>query len=229
MLTALFFLGSRLPRWYSQGRLWDLLAHPVGGAPSIFGIGWALGLAAYKSKSVAGSTLTHVVNNLFNAPSFSVENRRMRSFWTAVVLFVSLGVGGCAPTLYQKAPVAFGHGYAEKKFSDDTFHVAFTANYTTSAATLREYLYRRAAELTRQHKFQYFVVIREPRPRSEYKIVYRYHEDRGAGIDAEEVEVPARGTLHMTIQCFKDARQAAGTQPIDAMACLSMSCRSRQW
>jgi membrane protease YdiL (CAAX protease family) len=66
-LTALFFLGIHLPGWCFQGRLWDMLAHPIGGALSILGIGWALGLVAYKSKSVAGSTLAHVLNNLFNA------------------------------------------------------------------------------------------------------------------------------------------------------------------
>jgi len=119
--------------------------------------------------------------------------------------------------------MAFGHGYADTEFSDDTFHVAFTANYTTSAATLREYLYRRAAELTLWHKFRYFAVIREPRPLAKYKIMYRYQADQGAGIDAEEVEAPARGTLHMTIQCFEDARQATDAQPIDAIACLFMS------
>jgi membrane protease YdiL (CAAX protease family) len=44
-----------------------MLTHPMGGALSIFAIGWALGLVASKRKSVAGSTLTHVLNNLFNA------------------------------------------------------------------------------------------------------------------------------------------------------------------
>ena len=150
----------------------------------------------------------------------------MKSFWTAVVLVASLCVWGCAPTPYQRACAAFSQGFADTEFSRDTFHVAFTANYITPASTLLDYLYRRAAELTLQHKFRYFVVIREPRPRTNYKITYRYHTDRGAGIDAEDVEVPAMGTLHMTIQCFEDAQQDADTQPIDAIAYLSMSGRS---
>jgi membrane protease YdiL (CAAX protease family) len=65
--TAFFFLGIHLPGWYFQGRLPAMLAQPVGGALSIFIIGWVLGLVAYKSKSVAGSTLTHILNNLFSA------------------------------------------------------------------------------------------------------------------------------------------------------------------
>jgi hypothetical protein len=66
-LTALLFLGIHLPGWYFQGRLLTVLAQPIGGALSIFTIGWVLGLVAYKSKSVAGSTLAHILNNLFSA------------------------------------------------------------------------------------------------------------------------------------------------------------------
>ncbi len=171
----------------------------------------------------------YILNNLLNAWWPNVEGRRMRSFWTAVILATFLCVWGCAPTPYQKAPVAFGHGYADKEFSQDTFHVAYTANYTTDTTTLREYLYRRAAELTVRHKCRYFAVIRGPHPLAVYKVIYRYYADQGAGIDAEEVEVPARGTLHMTIQCSKDARQTTGTQPIDAKAYLFMNSRPRQW
>jgi membrane protease YdiL (CAAX protease family) len=65
-LTAIFFLGIHLPGWYFQGRLWDMLALPIGGALSVLFIGWVLGLVAYKGKSVAASTLTHILNNLFS-------------------------------------------------------------------------------------------------------------------------------------------------------------------
>jgi len=65
-LTAIFFLGIHLPGWYFQGRLTAMLAQPVGGALSILFIGWVLGLVAYKSRSVAASTVTHILNNLFS-------------------------------------------------------------------------------------------------------------------------------------------------------------------
>lgn len=65
-LTALFFLGIHLPGWYFQGRLAAMLAQPIGGALTILFIGWILGLVAHRSKSVAASTLTHVLNNLFS-------------------------------------------------------------------------------------------------------------------------------------------------------------------
>ena len=227
--TALFFLGIHLSGWCVQGRLWDMLTYPIGGPLSIFGLEGALGLVAYEGKSVAGSTLTYALNNLLNAPWPNVEGKEMRSFWTAAVLVVSLCVCGCAPTPYQRACMAFRHGFADTEFSDDTFHVAFTANYATPGSTLLEYLFRRAADVTLQHKFRYFAVVREPRPLANYKVIYRYQADQGAGIDAEEVEVPAKGTLHMTIQCFQYDWQAADMQPIDAIAHLPMSRRSRPW
>ena len=66
-LTAIFFLGAHLPGWYFQGRLRHMLLSPLGGALSIFLLGWVFGFAAYRSKSTAASTLTHILNNLGNA------------------------------------------------------------------------------------------------------------------------------------------------------------------
>lgn len=66
-LTALFFLGIHLPGWCFQGCLWDNLANLTGGALSIFLLGWVFGYVAHRSKSVAASTITHALNNLFNA------------------------------------------------------------------------------------------------------------------------------------------------------------------
>jgi membrane protease YdiL (CAAX protease family) len=44
-----------------------MLLSPLGGALSIFLLGWVFGFAAYKSKSTAASTITHIFNNLGNA------------------------------------------------------------------------------------------------------------------------------------------------------------------
>ena len=178
----------------------------------------ARGLVAHKSKSAARSTLTHILNNLFNTSPRNAEGRAMRVFWTAVVLVAALCAWGCAPTSYQRAPATFGHGYSDKRLSEDTFHVAFMANWSTSADTIHQHLYRRVAELTVRYGFRYFAVIRGPSPLTEYRTMYRSQEDREARIDGVDMECPAWGTMHMTIQCFKDARQAAGTHPIDATA-----------
>jgi membrane protease YdiL (CAAX protease family) len=65
-LTAIFFLGVHLPGWYFQDRLSTMLTQLAGGAASILVIGWVLGFVSYKSKSILGSILTHMLNNLFS-------------------------------------------------------------------------------------------------------------------------------------------------------------------
>jgi membrane protease YdiL (CAAX protease family) len=65
-LTALFFLGAHLIGWYFQGRLISLLTAPLGGALSIFLLGWLFGWVLRQSQSLIGSTLTHILNNLFS-------------------------------------------------------------------------------------------------------------------------------------------------------------------
>lgn len=118
-LTAVFFLGIHLPGWYSQGRLLDTAPQPIGDPLSIFIIGWALGLVAYRSESVARSTLTRILNNLFSAAQPNAkkqaESNKMRSFGTAVVLAISVSVRGCEPTPYRRARVTFGRGRPESE------------------------------------------------------------------------------------------------------------------
>lgn len=144
----------------------------------------------------------------------------MKVFATATVLSVSLGVWGCAPTPYQRAGAKSRHGYSDTRLSPDTFHVSFTANFITFPDTLREYLQRRAAELTLRYGFRYFAVIRKPRPLAQYKIVYPSEEDKEARVDGREVETPVWGTQHMTIQCFKTRDEASGRDLVDAQAYL---------
>lgn len=67
ILTALFFLGSHIPGWYFQHKLLTNLTNVTGGALSILFLGWVFGMVYYKSKSVSGGILTHVLNNFFNA------------------------------------------------------------------------------------------------------------------------------------------------------------------
>jgi hypothetical protein len=152
----------------------------------------------------------------------------MRLSGIVIPLVVLICTSGCEPTPYQKAYTALAHGYSDKRFSQDAFHVQFVANYTTSASTLCRYLYRRAAELTVQHGFRYFAVVREPCPLIEYQITYRSQEDAEAWIDGMEVEVPAWGTMHMTIECFKDAQHPSGVRLIDAQAHLPKGRRPKR-
>ena len=55
---------------------------------------------------------------------------------------------GCQPTPYQRKGPSSALGYSDKKLSDNTFQVWFFANSNTPPNTVREYLYKRAAEIT---------------------------------------------------------------------------------
>jgi hypothetical protein len=144
----------------------------------------------------------------------------MKSRGMLISLSVLLCAWGCEPTPYQRAGPTVTGGYSEKMLSEDTFHVQFAGSPSTSAEVMQEYLYRRAAELTLRHQFRYFAVIREPSPLTKYKTIYLHRVDQSAGMKAEEMEQPMRGTLHMTIQCFKTPQSASDPSPVNAEAYL---------
>lgn len=67
LIAGFLFLLIHFPGWYFQGGLMQKLVSPVGGALSILLLGWLFGYVAHKSKSLIGSILTHLLNNLFSA------------------------------------------------------------------------------------------------------------------------------------------------------------------
>lgn len=67
LITSFFFLTIHMVGWSFQGVLVENFMRPLGGALSIFFISLLLGFVAHKSRSVAASTLTHMLNNLFAA------------------------------------------------------------------------------------------------------------------------------------------------------------------
>lgn len=67
LITGVLFLLIHLPGWYFQGGLAQRFINPTGGALSILLLGWLFGYVAQKSRSLAGSILTHILNNIFTA------------------------------------------------------------------------------------------------------------------------------------------------------------------
>ena len=63
-ITALLFTLVHFPGWFFQGRLLDMIAAPLGGALSIFILGWLFGFVAYRSNSVGAPIIAHSLNNL---------------------------------------------------------------------------------------------------------------------------------------------------------------------
>jgi len=66
LTTAAFFLGLHLIGWHFQGRLWQNLASPAGGALAVFLLGLVFGFVVHKGKSLLASILGHGLNNFFS-------------------------------------------------------------------------------------------------------------------------------------------------------------------
>jgi len=145
----------------------------------------------------------------------------MRRFIAFLLLLASLTFTyGCQPTPYQRLGTTPAGGYSDKRFSENSFHVRFVANNNTPSGTVCGYLYRRAAELTLENGFKYFVVIRGPRQLTERMIMYPSQDHWKDMTDPIEFEVLNPGRLHMTIQCFKDVQEECDMRLIDARAYL---------
>lgn len=150
----------------------------------------------------------------------------MRRF--IAILFVLAGlifICGCQPTPYQRLGATPAGGYSDERFSENEFHVKFVANHNTPSRAVCEYLYRRAAELTLEHGFKYFAVIRGPRQLTERKIMYPSEDHFQDMAEPVEFEVPNPRWLHMTIRCFKGLQEQTDMYLIDASAYLQKHVR----
>ena len=77
----------------------------------------------------------------------------------AILFLICLFVTGCA-TSYHKAGFT-GRGYQDEQLQADEFQVSFAGNSKLSQAKARQYALRRAAELTIEQGFDYFIVTNE--------------------------------------------------------------------
>lgn len=81
----------------------------------------------------------------------------------AMALAALLVAGGCASTSTPYQPLsassAVTGGYSEEKLTDGRFRVLFAGNRLTSRETVESYLLFRAAELTLEQGYDWFVVV----------------------------------------------------------------------
>ena len=99
----------------------------------------------------------------------------MRSLFAAVAL--TLALGACATeTPYQPQTERGGYGYAEHLIESNRYRVSFHGNSLTDRETVENYLLYRAAELTVQRGFDYFIVAdRGVQGHSELRSMGPYH------------------------------------------------------
>ena len=74
-----------------------------------------------------------------------------------LVIFSLFLLSGCvAATPYQ--PMGFRGGYSDSQLQNDKFQVSFSGNMKLTQAKARQYALRRAAEVTLNNGFDYFMV-----------------------------------------------------------------------
>lgn len=76
-----------------------------------------------------------------------------------VAISVFLVLAACAkPTPYQAAADRSGFGYSEQTIGKDQYRIGFNGNGITTRETVDRYLRYRAAELTSEQGFDYFII-----------------------------------------------------------------------
>jgi len=82
----------------------------------------------------------------------------MRRLKFGVVVLIMCTLIACAkPTTYKAAENAGANGYTERELGADQYRISFAGNGLTNRKTVDLYLLYRAAELTQEKGFDYFI------------------------------------------------------------------------
>lgn len=147
-----------------------------------------------------------------------------------------LALAACAhPTPYQAEQD--GQGYSEKPIEDDRYRVTFAGNSLTKRETVEDYLLFRAAEVTLQRGYDYFLVVEKDTERKTTKLTsfsefgtpsyafgyYRYSPfysgyfgRYGTGIASETVRERHKYNAYANIQLRRGAKPDDDPQAYDA-------------
>jgi len=80
------------------------------------------------------------------------------NFKQVAILSALLALTGCAsPAVYQPAGTEHHSGYSDERLADNRYRVTFRGNSATERATVEDYLLLRAAEVTRDARYAWFV------------------------------------------------------------------------
>lgn len=113
---------------------------------------------------------------------------------TGIILTVALF--GCA-TGYQES--GFTGGFTETRVSENAWVIRFDGNGYTGAGRVRDYALLRAAEVTLQNGFRYFIVQDEENSAKTYVVM-----NNGTG------HAGSKPSAERTIVCFKEKPQSGG-------------------
>lgn len=79
---------------------------------------------------------------------------------TGLALIAAAGLAACATsTPYQPAATSGGYGFSEQRIEENRYRITFRGNASTTRDTVENALLYRAAELTLQNGYDYFLVV----------------------------------------------------------------------
>ena len=83
----------------------------------------------------------------------------MQRYKFGIAILIATILAACAkPTVYKPASHEGANGYAEREIGADQYRISFAGNGLTTRKTVDLYLLYRAAELTQEKGFDYFIV-----------------------------------------------------------------------
>ncbi len=130
----------------------------------------------------------------------------MRTFSLLAVLFSV----GCA-TAYQ--PAGFTGGYTESRLGPDAFTVWFQGNRYTAASRVSDFTMLRAAELTLESGYRYFVLLGETDRTSRHRSLNTTYNGSTGFNTTENVSI--KPGQEVRVQCLTD-KPKGGTYAYDA-------------
>ncbi|MEM9421251.1 MAG: hypothetical protein AAF986_01885 [Pseudomonadota bacterium] len=88
-------------------------------------------------------------------------------FAKGLAVFSLIFLAGCATsTPYVDAATGYGYGFSEQRIEDDRYRISFRGNSLTDRETVENYLLFRAAEVTLDAGYDYFIVTEDETERS---------------------------------------------------------------
>lgn len=130
--------------------------------------------------------------------------RRWRFTMLAALIPVVLFITGCGTTPYQRASSDDDEGYSDSQLQPDIFRVNFKADNDTHKERAYDFVLLRAAEVTREHNFSYFAIMRSSNPAT----ASSYYYNASQAYDFYAFNKP------MMIRCF--AAKPDGVDAFDA-------------
>lgn len=117
----------------------------------------------------------------------------LKQLFTAGALLSLVACAASGPDYYRAAERPGDYGYSEVRLDDDHYRVSFTGDTSMSEESVRELALLRAAELTRQERYDWFRIVEEESEQSARVVRRGPDSDVTIVSDEDAVTVVERG------------------------------------